>query len=131
MNTLIRNYSDLKEELQELPYLDVKVAIHGSSKGDIYVYKKQATTFINRLINFLTVGDHFLVFHIKPIDSLFLHIRKDYAKVFISGIGCLQLDEAVRALTIVEKYRVCKIPLFDLHHLHELGYKFVLKEEIK
>ena len=131
MNTVIRNYSDLKKELRELSYLDVKVAIHGSSKGDIYVYKKQATTFINRLINFLTVGEHFLIFHIMPIDSLFSHIRKDYAEVLISGIGCLQLDEAVEALTLVEKYRVSEIPIFDLHHLNELGYKFVLKEEAK
>ena len=131
MNTIIRNYSDLNKELQELPYLDVKVAIHGSSKGDIYIYKKRTTTFMNRLINFLTVGEYFLVFHIKPIDSLFSHIRKDYAKVLISGIRRLQLDEAVEALTLVEKYRVSEIPLFDLHHLCELGYKFVLKEEIK
>ena len=131
MNTIIRNFSNLKKELQELPYFDVKESIHGLSKGDIYVYKKKSTTLINRLISFLTVGEHFFVFHIIPIDSLFSHIRNDYAEVFVSGIGRLHLDEAVRALTLVEKYRVSKIPVFDFDHLHELGYKFVLKEEMK
>jgi len=131
MNTIIRNYSDLKKELEELPYLDIKVAIHGSSKWDIYVYKKWSNTFIKRLIGFLTVGEHSLILHIKPINSLFSHIRKDYAKVHVLGIKQLQLNEAVRALTLVEKYRITKIPLFDLHHLRSLGYKFVLKGEAK
>lgn len=131
MNTIIRNFSDLKKELQELPYLDVKECLHGLSKGDIYVYKRWSNTFIKRLIGFLMVDEHSLILHIKPINSPFSHIRKEYAGILISGIGRLQLDEAVRALTLVEKYRVSKIPVFDLHHLRELGYKFVLKEEVK
>lgn len=130
MNTIIRNYSDLKKELEELPYLDVKVAIHGLSKGDIYVYKKRST-ILDKLIDFLTVGGHFLIFHIKPISSPFSHIRKNYAEILVVGIRQLQLDEAVSALTLVEKYMVGDISLFDLHHLRELGYKFVLKKEIK
>lgn len=33
-------------------------------------------------------------------------------------------------LTLVEKFEVSKIPIFDLDHLRELGYKFVLKDEV-
>ena len=131
MSILIRNVSDFKKELQELSYLDVKENVYGLHKGNIYVYKKWNTTLKNWLVDFLTVGEHFLVLRIKPIRSPYLHIRKEYASVYISDTEKLQLNKMVEVLTLVEKYEVSKLPLFDLDHLRDLGYKFVLKDEVK
>ena len=131
MSILIRNIMDLKKELEELSYLDVKENTHGLHKGNICVYKKWSTTLKNRLIDFLTVGEHFLVLHIMPIKSPYLHIRKEYASVLISGMGSLQLNKTIEVLTLVEKYELTKIPVFDLDHLRSLGYKFVTKDEVK
>ena len=131
MSILIRNIEDFKKELEELPYLDVKESVRGLSKGDIYVYKKWRTTTKNRLIDFLTVGGHLLVLRIKPIRSPYMHIRKEYASVYISDTEKLQLSKMIDVLTLVEKYEVSKLPLFDLDHLRELGFKFVVKDEVK
>ena len=130
MSILIRNVSDLEKELRELPYLDVKGVCTGLSKGHIYVYKKWSTTLKNWMTDFFTVGEHFLVLRIKQIKSSYLHIREEYASVFINGMGELRVGKMIEVLTLVEKYEVSKLPLFDLDHLRSLGYKFVLKDEV-
>ena len=136
MSILIRNVSDLEKELRELSYLDVKEVAIGLSKGNIYVYKKWydtqkwSTTLKNWLIDFFTVGEHFLVLRVKPLKSPYLHIRREYASVSISGMGELRVGKMIEVLILVEKYEVSKIPVFDLDHLRSLGYKFVLKDEV-
>ena len=130
MSILIRNIAELKKELEELPYLDVKESVRGLSKGDIYVYKKWNTTPKNRLIDFLTVGGYFLVLRVMPIKSPLFYIRKEYASVHVRGVEKLRLNKTIEVLTLVEKYEVSKIPVFDLEHLRSLGYKFVLKDDV-
>ena len=130
MSILIRNVSDLEKELRELSYLDVTGVATGLSKGHICVYKKWNTTVKNWLVDFFTVGEHFLVLRIKAFKSPYLHIRKEYALVSIDGMGDLQLTKMIEVLTLVKKYEVGKIPVFDLDHLRDLGYKLVLKDEV-
>ena len=118
MVILIQNIADFRKELKSLSYMDVKE----NRKGNIFVYRKWNRTIKNKIIDFLTVGDYFLIFYTKEINTFMTDIKEKYILLYTSRIGRMQFEELVEMINLIKKYKVSKIPVFDLDHLCDLGY---------